>query len=425
MNIIKKAYHNKTLRNGGLFSIYSFFQKGVSFILLIVLAKFITPADYGLMSLFNTVTMFFGFFVGLNTAGYLGVSFFANTKNEDFKSDFTTIIVIWFGSMILLLSGIIPFIIPLSKALSLTPLLIIAALLVAAFKIIFETLLNYLRIQEKVISYGIYSCCNSFAIALFALVLILRTDQGWYGYVEGQLIALAFFALLSFIQFRRWRLFNFNDLDSVKFKEIISWGVPLIPHLATIWIRQGLDRYIIEHNHSITDVGLFSFALNLTNVIIMIGSSFNNTFSVNIYKTLSSDTTMTEKMNTLKRQSKKIVLVYIVASIIIVGGVVTFMPLIMSDYTKSIQYFLILSIYGLCQCFYFLYCNYFFYYKKTKLLMFITFGSSILHLLLSLVLTPFSLLLTCWIYVLIQILIVLSVKKIGSMIIEKENLILA
>lgn len=420
MNIIQRVYHNKTLRNGGLFSIYSFFQKGVSFILLIVLAKFITPGDYGLMSLFNTVTVFFSYFVGLNTAGYLGVSYFANTKIENFKRDFTIIIIIWFGSLFLLLCGIIPFIIPLSKELSLTPLLIVAALLVAAFKTIFEIFLNYLRIQEKVISYGIFSCFNSFTVAVFALALILWGGQGWYGFVEGQLIAFTFFAFLSFVQFRKCGLFNFNGFKYAKIKEIIYWGIPLIPHLAAIWIRQGLDRYIIEHNHSITDVGLFSFALNLTNIIIMIGSSFNNTFSVNIYKTLSSDTSIIEKTNILKRQSKKIVLVYIIASIIIVGGVVVFMPLIMPDYVDSIQYFLILSLYGLCQCFYFLYCNYFFYYKKTKLLMYITFGSSILHLLLSLILTPYSLVLTCWIYVVIQILIVFLVKKTGSIIIKKH-----
>ena len=87
MNIVQKICHNKLLRNGSLFSLYSFLQSGISFILLIVLAKFISPADYGSMSLFNTASTLFGYFVGLNTAGYLSVSFFANKQKEEFKKD--------------------------------------------------------------------------------------------------------------------------------------------------------------------------------------------------------------------------------------------------------------------------------------------------------------------------------------------------
>lgn len=413
MNIIQRAYHNKTLRNGGLFSIYSFFQKGVSFILLIALAKFITPNDYGLMSLFNTVTMFFGYFIGLNTAGYLSVSYFANKEKEDFKKDFTVIILLTIGSLVLLGTVMLPFMSPLSALLSMTPALLTAALLIASFRIFLQILLNYYRVQEKVIAYGIYSCSNSLLTALLVFIFVLFCGQGWHGYVEGQLIVLASVAGIALFLFRRWDLYSFKGLSSARFKEIIFWGVPLIPHLATIWIRQGMDRYIIEHNHTTADVGLFSFALNLTNIIIMIGSSFNNTFSVNIFKTLALDKPLSQKVNTLKRQGKKIMLVYIAATILIVTGVTIGVPLCLPAYSHALKYFVILSLYGLCQCFYFQYCNYFFYFKKTRTLMYITFGSSILHLLLSLLLTPYSLVLTCWIYVLVQGTLVLTVERLG------------
>ena len=52
--------HNKTVRNGGLFAIFSFFNRGISFVLLTILARYISPADYGELSLFNTLITLLG-----------------------------------------------------------------------------------------------------------------------------------------------------------------------------------------------------------------------------------------------------------------------------------------------------------------------------------------------------------------------------
>lgn len=422
MNIFQKTFHNKILRNGGLFSFYSFFQKGISFFLLILLAKFITPNDYGLMNLFNTAVMLLGYFVGLNTAGYLSISYFASKNVENFREDFTIIILITMGSLILLLMSILPFISSLSALLSVTPLLLVTALLLATCNTFLQILLNYYRVQEKVIAYGIYSCSTSILSALLVFVFVFYMRQGWYGYVEGQLVSLTLAAILSLFLYKKWKLYSFKRLSIQRFKEILIWGIPLIPHLATIWIRQGMDRYIIEHNHTTVDVGLFSFALNLTNIIIMIGSSFNNTFSVNIFKTLSLNIPLSQKIGKLKIQNNKIIIIYIAATIIIVAGIIVCIPLLMPNYSSAIKYFIILSLYGLCQCLYFQYCNFFFYYKKTRTLMYITFSSSLLHLFLSLLFTPYSLIYTCFIYVFIQICIVLMVKNISTKMIKAIQL---
>lgn len=419
LKLIKKIRNNRLLLNGSLFALYSFFQRGTAFILLIILAKFISPADYGSMSLFNTVSSLFGYFIGLNTAGYVSVSYFANKNNRDeFRYDFTTIIITTFASIIFLCICIYPFSSSLSAIASITPAFLYLALFIASFQTFFQILLNYQRIQEKVIDYGIYSCSNSILTFLFVIIFVLYLKQGWHGYVYGQLITLTIITGLSIYLFYKWELFSLKGLSFKRFKEIASWGIPLIPHLGAIWIRQGMDRYIIDNHHSTADVGFFSFAINLVSVIVMVGMSFNNTFSVNIFNTLSSDISLKQKKQRLKRQSKKIMIIYIVSSVLIILGASIFIPIIMPNYKDSIQYFYILSLYGLSQCFYFLYCNYLFYYKRTKTLMYITFGSSILHLLLSLLLTPYSLFFTCCIYVFIQIIIVCFVRKIGLRLIS-------
>jgi len=45
--------HNKTVQNGALFSIFSFLNAGISFVLLIFIAGFISPEDTEALQLFN------------------------------------------------------------------------------------------------------------------------------------------------------------------------------------------------------------------------------------------------------------------------------------------------------------------------------------------------------------------------------------
>ena len=215
-------------------------------------------------------------------------------------------------------------------------------------------------------------------------------------------------------------LYSF-DFSSERYKNILKWGIPIIPHLASIWIRQGGDRYIINYYHSTTDVGLFSFALNLASVIIMVGMAFNSSNSVYIYKVLAGKET--DKWNKLKKQTRKIILAYIFATVIITSTIVCIVPLFLPDYKSSLSFFLILVIYGLMQCVYFLYCNYLFYYDKTQELMYITFGTSIIHLLLSLMVTKYSLSYTCFVYIFIQLTIVLLVRSRSINLLKSNKII--
>ena len=143
--------------------------------------------------------------------------------------------------------------------------------------------------------------------------------------------------------------------------------------------------------------------MSLTSIMVMVGTAFNQTNSVNLYQTLSSNLSKEDKLRRLRRKEKYISLSYLLVAVVTIIFVSLMVPLFMPNYTASIPYVFILTIYGFFRCIYFLYCNYLFYYSKTKNLMYITFGTSILHLVLSLLFTRYSLFYTCAIYVISEI----------------------
>lgn len=407
-----KILGNKTLLNGGLFSIFSFFNQGVGFFLLILLAEYIAPTEYGCLSMFNTAVTFLGFFIAMSTQGFLAISYFKRGA-DNFKKDFSAISAIALIAFVILsvLSAI--FHRQLAQLLNLPASFLFIAISIAFFHLFFEMRLNYLRIQEKVTNYGLWTC--TFAIISFALSLFLVIDRklDWEGRVYANFICSLAFGILALYKFCRERLFTLS-VDWNTIKMILKWGVPLIPHLASVWIKQGGDRMIINETHTLSDVGLFSFALNLTSIIIMIGSAFNATNSVSIYQTLSSGLPAADIHHKLKRQTRNIAIIYLIAYFVIVSGGALLIPLLLPHYAAAIPYFLILSLQGLGQCFYFLYSNYLFYYHRNKQLMIVTFTTSLLHLLLSLILTRYSLIFTCCIYVSVQAILVYSLYRLSN-----------
>lgn len=411
MNIIQKIKGNKTLLNGGLFSIYSFFNEGIAFLLLILLANYIAPAEYGQLSMFNTIVSFMGYFVALSTQGFISVSFFKRGE-QHLKQDFSSVCLIClvvtgvFCVVNLLGGGWI------AKQASLPVALIWIAIAVSFFKVFQDMWLNFYRLKEEVGLFGIFSCGFAILNLILSLYLVIKTTLNWEGRVYAQLGCTVLFGIIGLFYFGRNRLYT-TDISWPNVKMIVLWGIPLIPHLASLWIKQGGDRFIINHFHSIEDVGLFSFALNLTSIIVMIGNAFNNSNCVTIYQILSDKNSIEKKKEYLRRQTRNIAIILLAAAACVVIGACVFVPILLPKYTGSIPYFLVLSIQGLGQCFYFLFCNYLFYYSKNKQIMYITFLTSLFHLGLSLLLTRYSLYLTCVIYVITQIIVTGLVYKLG------------
>lgn len=405
---IKKMKNNETIVNGSLFSLFSFVNRGFSFLLLLILANYIAPAEYGYLSLFGTVVMVVGYFIALSMEGYLSVSFFRDGLNgitQTFSCVlFTSLITASFFYLLLFFFGE-----NISTKLDLPRHCLLIAVGISFLTLYSNLILNYFRLQKKVRTYGVFSCGNALLNFVLSIILVKTLLYGWEGRVFAQLLCCGLFGAFGLLFFVKRKFLSLPDKKH--WKMMLLWGIPLIPHLATTFIRQGCDRYIVNYYHTIEDVGLFSFALNLANIIIMVGVGFNQSNSVDIYSVLGNKTmSAEEKAGRLKAQRMNIFLVYLICSVVIAFACVFAVPIVLPKYSMAMQYFPILAIYAFLNCLYFLYTNFLFFYKKTRNLMYITFGTSVLHLILSMLLTRYSLYYTCLIYSVSQIIIVLLVR---------------
>lgn len=408
---------SKTIMHGTLFSLFSFINRGFVFLLLLILANFISPNEYGYLSLFSTVVTILDFFICLSCEGYMSVAFFQEGI-ASVKYVFSTILYV--GLLMTAIFLIIFYIggTSLSILLNLPLHILFLAVFTSLFTVLANVNLNFFRLEERVGLYGLFSCGNALLNFIVSILMVQTFLFGWYGRAYAQAGCATLFGLFCIYFFLRKKCLTIHFKDYLR--PMLFWSLPLIPLHAANFVRQGLDRYIINYSHTVADVGLFSFALNIANIITMIGFGFNQSFSVDIYKILGDNLTKREKLVKLKKLIRMILFVFIFAACIVSVICYFLIPLMLPKYAQSMNYFALLSIYAFFVCYYLAYTNILYYFDNTKNIMYWSVGSSVFHMLLSLFLTRYSLYLTCIIYCVSQCIFALGIHWQANHVLRKQ-----
>lgn len=405
-NKLRGLYTNTVFKNGMLFTFFSFLNSGISFLLLLILANFISPSEYGELNLFNTFITLLSLLISLNTTGIISVEFFKTTP-EQFRKILNGVFLLSTGTLCFFTFVLLIFSHYFNVVVGLSIEYQWLALLICYLQVFSSINLDIWRLEEKPVSYGLYSASTVLLNFILTLVLVISFHKGWLGRLYAQVgVGIVFFFISVVFLIKRNYLKNIWP-DKTSLKETLSFGLPLIPHNTSIWVRQGLDRYVINYFFTVVQVGFYSFAYNFANIIHIIGLAFNATNSVFIYKKISEDPVKAKAI--LLRQTKVMVVFFVFITMTVWLGSMTFIPLIIPKYAESVPFLFPLCLSAMFQCIYYLFVNYLFYYKKTKMLMYITFSMAIVHLVLSISLTRYSVLYTAYVTMFVNFMVMLFV----------------
>lgn len=394
--LITKFRTSSNIKNGLIFSFFAFLNNGVNFIMLMLLADLLVPDSYGILNLFNTAITILTVLIPLGCTGFVAVSFFRTTR-EEFVAIINAIFAISTTVFILFLLFLLiaQSYLDLDRVIGFSFNFQIIALSICFFQLFSTINLDIWRLQEKPIAYGLYSLGIIVLNFLLTFLFLLGFKMDWKGRAYAQLIAVVIFFIISTVFLFRRRFLTFQKIQFKVIKEALLFGIPLIPHTLSSWIRQGLDRYILNFFWSSTVVGFFSFALNFGNIIHIIGIAFNLSNSVFIYKKLANRDSNTKKI--ILKQTYIMTVIFFAGTMVVFLSSYLLIPYVFPKYIESLPYLFPLCLAAFFQCIYYLFVNYLFYFKKTKILMYITFSVSITHLLLSFILTKYCSIFTAYI----------------------------
>lgn len=403
---LRRLSKNKTARYGALFTIFAFLNNGISFLLLILIAKYIDPVGYGYVNLSNTIVTVLGFFISLNAAGIIPVNYFKE-KPEDFKKTVNAVFLITIYTTIALSVLLYVFRHYLVEVTNLRLEFLYFTIFVALSTSLSQNMLNIWRVVESVIKYGLFSGLIAVSNFFFCVFFVIALENGWEGQLYAYFISAIIISIISIALLLNYGYLRDFNIKKTTYRDCLAFGIPLIPHSLSFWLRQGLDRLIINNYLGVEIVGLFGFSYNFANILLIIGTAFNSTISVSTFQSLSTNQVGANEK--LRKQTTCLIAIYMILMVLILFTTIVFIPIVFPNYSDCTSYLFPLCLTSFLQCVYLLFVNVIFFYKKTKVLMYITFGISVLHMLMSFLLTRYSVQNTLWIGVMSNLLIALSV----------------
>lgn len=280
---------SKLVGNAAIYLGTNVLNAGIPFLLLPILTRVLTPADYGTVAMFGIVLSLLGAFVGLSVHGAVTVRYFQMDRNElpDFVGTCVAILVVS-TSLIFILIAL--FRDPLSAISGVPADWLLVAVIVAGFQFLGHIRLSLWQVSGKAVRYGIHQISQSLTNAAGSLLLIFSFGMAWEGRALGQTIAIILFGGMAGLWLIKDDFLRFPKSWRIHSRDALKFGVPLIPHVIGGLLIVAVDRFVIVTLIDVAQAGIYMVALQVGQVLGLLTDSFNKAFAPWLMKSLSEPT---------------------------------------------------------------------------------------------------------------------------------------
>ncbi|MDG0817348.1 lipopolysaccharide biosynthesis protein [Bdellovibrio svalbardensis] len=353
----------------------------VPFIMLPILTRYILPAEYGVLNLTDTCILFLSPLLLLNVNGAISVEYF-KLSGEDFKAYVLNALLVTLISF--LLFCVVLFVVKdtLSGLIGIPSSLVLLLPLFTFLRVISSIVLVIYQASEKPLKFGIFSIFQTLVDFGLSYVFVVILGKGYLGRIAGIYGAFAASSVVGLVVL--YKMDIFSKPKTLKFtKNILDFGLNLIPHSIGGVILAMADRLFISHYLGTEEVGFYSVAYQAGAVMLLLGTSVNQAWGPTLFKLLKKK----EDWKTIKELTLAVGVGFVIfAGVVFALSDLIFKYLIAEKYLRAQVFFGYLLLGFLFQSLYFLFTNYLFFYNKTRILAVITFGGAVLNLILNYVL---------------------------------------
>lgn len=374
------------IKNASIYLGFNITTSIIPFLMLPVFTRYLSVTEYGTLAMFLMLTSLFGSFIGFSSNTYSEVNYH-NSDSEKYRR-------LRFNSYYIAIFSFVPLIIivcafsqQISSYFDIKENYVYLALFNSFFGFIYVYVLGQLVIKGKALSHGLLSLSLVVSTALLGILLVVIFDWGVLGRLASISLPLLFFSIIFIIVIVRDNASNFPIVDRKEIKEILVYGIPLIPHLLGGVLLSSGERFVLNQYMSMEEVAMSAVSLQFIGAITVFGQSLNKAYIPWLYKNLSREDGV--DYGFLRRGF----LVAIVFSLFFMIGCYfflsdVFMLFVGEKYIGAVDLIFPLSISAIVQYGYFIFGNFLFFSSKTKQITFISMLSSVLHISLLIVLIP-------------------------------------
>lgn len=379
------------LRNSSLFAgsavylLSNILAAAIPFMLLPVLTRYLSPEEYGEVAMFLMLIAGLAAFTGIGVNGAANRKFYDDNITERELKDFIgSCLQILLASTLSVLAFAWLFQEQLSKWLDLQPRWILWAVIASASSFVFQLRLGQWQVRKQARKYGIAQVSQALVNIILSILLVVVLLHGADGRISAYMTGTVGFAFLALWLLHRDKLLGFGWHPNY-IKDALSFGVPLIPHIAGIFLLSAVDRLVINAELGLAQVGIYMVAVQLAGVMGIVFDAINKAYVPWLFERLKRN------QSDEKKQIVRLTYAYFLISLLMAGLAFLVGPyaVILIAGERYAQAGSVIGWLALGQAFsgmYLMVTNYIFYSKKTGLLSLVTISSGLLNVVLLVVL---------------------------------------
>jgi O-antigen/teichoic acid export membrane protein len=359
----------KFLKQLSLYTLVGVIGAGVNFFMMPVLSHYLSPADYGLLSLFNTYVTILIPVVSISAYSLLSVDYFKQTDKKAFASEFSSIQLIPLINTTILAVAVWLCYGSISNALELKGAGVkwgLLILLLAFLNIYYDQFTLFLVIQKKAKGFALFSLLKIGTEIGLTFYFVVGKHLGWEGRMYSWLIVSVAFFVIGFIYFLREGFIK-KPISMDFIKQGIRFGSPLVLHGIGKFVVNQSDRLFIVKMVSLEQAGVYSIGYTVGSLVMIAVNAFFNFYTPYLMERL---TVATEEK---KMQIIKLNYYYIAGCIVLLLGILFFSPVLFNYFIdpryKSGSSYVFWVALGYCFWGgYMLFSGFIFYLKKNRIL---------------------------------------------------------
>jgi len=281
-----RQYIKEIGKHSTIYTISNILTKAIGIILIPIYTRFLTVEDYGIISIVAPIVNAFLIIYTFGMRATYGRFFFDHKdRSREQKKTLGTIVIFvlalgLFGNILFTFFGESLFnrVFP---GVDFYPYILLG-IWTGFFLLTFDMKMNIFRLRQQSLAYGIYSILKFASIVILTILMVVSLKMGALGKILSEFIICAAFFVLSFILIIKDIIFAF---DVKKFKELLKYALPVLPHNLAGVIIALTAKYFLNINDGIEAAGIYNIAFLIGSIMNIVVSSINLTWNPFFMKT--------------------------------------------------------------------------------------------------------------------------------------------
>lgn len=387
ISIFKQRMKNPLVKETFVYTVTDVIGKAMSFVLLPIVSFYMPPEELGIATNFTVIATLVSLFAGLALVNSLPYFYYEQKKEENSLMISNLLILcalhcLFLTVVIFFLHKVIFSYLQLSLFIQLLGGIYVIGMLVS------QTSLNLIRLENNARQYAYFQIFQIVFHAGAVLFFVMVLREGGVGKIYAETIVFLLMGLIHlFVLFKKGYIKI--QWSSTWVKKLLKFGVPLLPHSVSFWLKGGMDKVFITTFCGLQYNGLYSMAISIGGIYTMFVQSFFNAYTPYLQKklTIFDDGTdysyWQEKVKIVNQTYILFALFGLVGGLALVGSWIVFNYMIDKSYLPAMDYMPLVILANFIYIFYSFTIQYIYKRKKTAIMGCITFSGSIIQMLLS------------------------------------------